>query len=114
MLDLLARAAVVVVPTVVLGELEAGFVLGRRTEENRRVLVDFLDEPFVNIQNLTAVTARYYGRLFAALRGAGTPIPINDVWIAAATMECGGHLLTFDANYRRVPDVDHTLLDPHT
>ena len=113
-LDLLARAAVVVVPTVVLGELEAGFVLGRRAEENRRVLVEFLDEPFVNIQNLTVVTARYYGRLFAALRRAGTPIPINDVWIAATTMECGGHLLTFDADYRRVPDLEHTVLDPHS
>ena len=113
-LDLLARAAVVVVPTVVLGELEAGFVLGRRAEENRRVLVEFLDEPFVNIQNLTVVTARYYGRLFGALRRAGTPIPINDVWIAAATMECGGHLLTFDADYRRVPDLEHTVLNPHS
>ena len=110
-LDQVAGARVVVVPATVLGELDAGFELGRRALENRRILAEFLDEPFVNVLDVTATTVRHYARIFAALRRAGTPIPINDVWIAAATMECNGHLLTFDRDYSRIPDFDHTLLD---
>lgn len=109
-LDWVAGAAVVILPAIVLGELEAGFELGRRARENRRALAEFLEEPFVSVLDATAATGRHYGRIFAALRRAGTPIPINDVWIAAAAIECRGHLLTLDSDYRRVPDLEHTLL----
>ncbi len=109
-LDCMADAAVVVVPAVVLGELAAGFTLGRRAEENRRVLAEFLAEPFVSVLEVTAATSRHYARIFAALRRGGTPIPLNDVWIAAATMECGGHLLTFDTDFQRITDLEHTVL----
>ena len=109
-----AAARAIVVPVTVLGELDAGFELGRRAVENRRVLAEFLEEPFVNVLDVTVATVRHYARIFAALRRAGTPIPINDVWIAAATVECNGHLLTFDRDYSRVPsripDFEHTLL----
>ena len=110
-LDCVAAARVVVVPVTVLGELEAGFELGRRPVENRRVLARFLDEPFVNVLDVTSITARHYARIFATLRRAGTPIPLNDVWIAAATVECSRHLLTFDRDYSRIAELDHTLLD---
>ncbi len=106
----MADASVVVVPAVVLGELAAGFTLGRRAEENRRVLAEFLAEPFVSVLEVTAATSRHYARIFAALRRGGTPIPLNDVWIAAATMECGGHLLTFDTDFQRITDLEHTVL----
>ena len=106
-----ADAAMVVMPVTVLGELEAGFELGRRAQENRRVLAEFLDEPFASALAVTATTVRYYARIFASLRRAGTPIPVNDVWIAAATMECNGHLLTFDRDFHRIRDLDHTLLE---
>jgi len=109
-LERMAAARVVVVPVTVLGELDAGFELGRRAIENRRVLAEFLEEPFVNVLDVTVMTVRHYARIFAALRRAGTPIPINDVWIAAATVECNGHLLTFDRDFSRIPDFEHTLL----
>ncbi len=110
-IEYVAAARVVIMPVTVLGELDAGFELGRRALENRRILAEFLDEPFVGVLDTTATTVRHYARIFAALRRAGTPIPINDVWIAAATVECNGHLLTFDGDYSRIPDFDHTLLD---
>ncbi len=110
-LDYVAEAAMVALPVTVLGELEAGFELGRRTRENRQVLSEFLDEPFVSVLEVTAQTALYYARIFAVLRRAGTPIPINDVWIAAATQESRGRLLTFDRDYCRIATLDHILLD---
>ena len=110
-LDFMADATVVVMPVIVLGELEAGFEMGSRMKENRHVLGEFLDEPFVSISSVTTDTVRYYARIFAALRLAGTPIPVNDVWIAATTMECGGHLLTYDTDYGRISGLDYTLLE---
>lgn len=109
-LDLMAAAEIVLLPTIVLGELEAGFQLGRREQENRALLTEFLAEPFVSILPVTPSVARHYGRLFTDLRRAGTPIPINDVWIAAATLDCGGHLLTFDEHFAQTPSVDRTVL----
>jgi tRNA(fMet)-specific endonuclease VapC len=109
-LDLIAAAEIVLLPTVVIGELEAGFLLGRRELENRALLAEFLSEPFVSILPVTPSVAHQYGRLFASLRKAGTPIPINDIWIAATTLDCGGHLLTFDGDFDSVPSVDRTVL----
>lgn len=108
--ELIARAEVVLLPTVVLGELEAAFQLGRRAAENRVVLDDFLAEPFVSILPITVDVARRYGEVFAALRKAGTPIPTNDVWIAATTMDAGGHLVTFDGDFARVRGLSATVL----
>jgi tRNA(fMet)-specific endonuclease VapC len=111
-LDLIAAAEIVFLPTIVLGELEAAFSLGRRERENRTLLAEFLAEPFVSLLPVTPTVARRYGRLFADLRRAGTPIPINDIWIAATTLDCGGHLLTFDGDFRQIASLDCTVLTP--
>lgn len=109
-LDFIAAAEIVLLPTIVIGELEAGFILGRRERENRTLLAEFLSEPFVSALPVTPTVAHHYGRLFAGLRRAGTPIPINDIWIAATTLDCGGHLLTFDGDFNKLPFVDRTVL----
>ncbi|MCP5066364.1 MAG: type II toxin-antitoxin system VapC family toxin [bacterium] len=109
-LEALSASEVVFVPTVVLGELHAGFQLGARARENEVTLAEFLDEPFVEVRELTTHAARRYGQLFAALRRAGTPIPINDVWIAATTLDVSGHLLTFDRDFERGPNLECTVL----
>lgn len=107
----LTAAVQVFVPVVVLGELEAGFRLGSRATENRRALAEFLDLPYVSVLDMTPDTVRHYARIFVSLRAAGTPIPSNDVWIAASALELHGHLLTFDRDYLRVPSLDSTVLD---
>lgn len=111
-LDLVAGAGVVILPVTVLGELEAGFELGSRRRENRMLLAEFLAEQFVTARPTTAETARRYGEVFAHLRRAGKPIPVNDVWIAAATLDCGGHLLTFDGHFDSIPNLAATVLRP--
>jgi tRNA(fMet)-specific endonuclease VapC len=102
LLDAVAGARRVTFPAIVLGELDAAFRLGRREADNRRALAELLAEPTVDVVDVTADVARRYGQIFAALRQAGTPVPVNDIWIAAATMTCGGHLLTFDGDFDRV------------
>jgi tRNA(fMet)-specific endonuclease VapC len=110
--DRIARADVVYLPAIVLGELEAAFRKGARTADNRAKLEDFLDEDFVQVLPVTADVARGYGQLFAALRAAGTPIPVNDIWIAATAIDAGAHLLTFDRDFDHVTRLDRTILRP--
>jgi tRNA(fMet)-specific endonuclease VapC len=110
-LDMLAAADAVLVPVTVLGELQAGFELGRRAHENRTTLARFLQEPFVAVLPTTPDVARRYGQTFSRLRRAGTPIPTNDIWIAAATLDAGGRLLTFDAHFQQVAGLDCVLLN---
>src|SRR5438128_303517 len=95
-IDWLSRTETVYVPAIVLGELDAAFRMGRRLAENRIALADYLAEPFVGVLPVTADVARRYGQLVAELRAQGTPIPTNDIWIAATAIDAGAHLLTFD------------------
>ncbi len=108
-LDAIARAEVVFVPATVLGELEAGFRVGSRYRENRRALEEFLHEPYTQVLDVTADVAKIYGEVFASLKRAGTPLPVNVIWIAAATLGCGGHLVTFDEDFARIDVLPHTL-----
>ena len=109
--DFIAAAEVVFVPTTVLGELHATFELGSRARENQVTLAEFLAEPFVVVLPLSATIAQQYGRIFATLQGAGTPIPANDIWIAAATIDQGATLLTFDQDFERVPGLERIVLE---
>jgi predicted nucleic acid-binding protein len=109
--DLVAAADVVLVPAIVLGELYGAFELGSRGRANRVSLEEFLEEPFVVIVPATAEVARQYGRVFAALRRAGTPIPVNDIWIAATAIDQGACVLTFDTGFRQVAHLDCIVLE---
>lgn len=110
MLDYLARAENVLVPVIVLGELEAGFRLGRRLRENRVALQEFLEEAFVSVVPVTPDIARRYGEIFAELRRAGTPLPINDIWIGASAIETAAKLLTFDTDFERIARLEKIVL----
>ena len=110
--DAVARADVVHLPVTVLGELEGGFRAGSRYRENRRALQELLDEPFVAMIETSQDVAHRYGKLFAELRRAGTPIPVNDIWIAAATMTVGAQLITFDRDFEAVAGLSLALFDP--
>jgi tRNA(fMet)-specific endonuclease VapC len=109
-LDALARAEQLLIPVTVVGELEAAFELGSRARDNRRLLDDFLSESFVDVLDTTASVARHYGRVFSALKRAGTPLPVNDIWIAATAMDCGGTLLTFDRDFGRIRGMDCMMM----
>lgn len=109
-LDWVASSNAVVMSVIVLGELEAGFEMGNRAHANRVALADFLGEPFVHELPASRSTARHYGEVFCRLRAAGTPLPVNDIWIAAATLDCGGHLLTLDRDFARIDNLSSTVL----
>lgn len=87
---------------IVLGEILFGFRLGSREEENRRRLEEFLRGPYVELLEVTRTTAERFARIAAGLREKGRPIPLNDIWIAAQSMETGADLLSSDRHFREI------------
>ncbi len=108
--DLIARASQVVVPTVVLGELEAAFRLGTRLDENLDALDALLLQPLVVVADVSRDVARQFGQLTFQLRRHGTLIPSNDVWIAATSLARNARVVTFDSDFARVPGLDPIIL----
>jgi tRNA(fMet)-specific endonuclease VapC len=99
----LATADRVVVPSVVLGELEFGFLKGTRRDENRGKLLGFLRDPHVEVAMVDHRTAEIYAELLFFLRSKGKPIPTNDIWIAAQARQSGGELAARDGHFAELP-----------
>ena len=102
-LEVLSESEVVYLPVIVLGELLSGFRGGSKFQENRKQLSRFLLKPTVQSLDVTEETAEVFGQVKHSLRRAGTPIPMNDVWIAALAIETGSVIVTYDKHFQNVP-----------
>ena len=102
-LDAIQKADIVYMSIFVLGELLYGFKRGSKERENRLLLRKFLGGDKTRILEGTEATSEHYGSLKAHLKKSGTPIPLNDIWIAAQTLETGSMLVTFDSHFEHVP-----------
>lgn len=100
--ELIDRAEWIGVPAIVLGELWMGFGLGSRAKRNERELRAFLGNPVVEVLPVDAEVARLFGAIASGLRRRGTPLPTNDIWIAATSARAEATLLTYDQHFRRV------------
>ena len=103
--DIVETADEVFIPTIVLGELFAGFRMGTRTRRNVAELEEFLRRPGISVAAVTKPAAERYGMLVSKLRQQGSPLPTNDIWIAAVTLERGAQLVSQDAHFDRIPGV---------
>jgi len=101
--DRIRTARHVVLPFVVLAELRAGFRCGSRSQRNEKNLVRFLQSERVEVLFADEVTTHFYAILFAELRRTGTPIPTNDVWIAALVLQHELVLFSRDKHFDCVP-----------
>ncbi len=95
----------VYVSPVVLGELYSGFRGGDRLSVNQQALRKFLATPGVVVAQIGTETALFYAEICGYLKETGSPIPTNDMWIAAGAMEHGLRVITTDAHFRRVRQV---------
>ena len=102
---LVATAEAVLLPFVVVAELRAGFALGRRTAENERVLRRFLLKEGVQVLFADDQTTVQYASVFRQLRLQGTPIPTNDMWIAALVLQHNAVLHDRDRHFDRLPQI---------
>jgi tRNA(fMet)-specific endonuclease VapC len=98
------------VPAIVIGELLAGFSRGRQAARNERELEEFLANPVVETLPVDRDVARFYAEIFSSLKSAGTPLPVNDIWVAATAARAGASVLTFDAHFSKVKRVGSLVL----
>ena len=92
-------------PFIVLGELRAGFAAGDRQSANSANLQRFLASPRVSVLLADEQTTHYYAQLHRELREHGTPIPTNDLWIAALAVQHDLVLCTSDDHFRQIPQL---------
>lgn len=101
----LNEADEICIPFVVLAELEFGFRRGSQYLANRKKFDQFVavSEPEFLWADRKAV--EIYANLRVQLHQQGTPIPENDIWIAALTMQHGLALYTRDAHFNHLPQL---------
>jgi len=101
--ETLATASRLVIPVVVLGEYDFGIRQSAQRSRYEAWLATNL--PMTEIAVISAATAAVYAGLRLELKSRGTPIPANDVWIAAVTLQYRLPLLSNDSHFDAVPDL---------
>lgn len=111
--EIIRQTPLIGINPVVLGELWGGFNVGGRPQQNREELRAFLNSPRVRVLPLVKPTAQIYALIYAHLRQKGTPIPTNDMWIAASARQHELRLFTYDKHFTHVPNLScgHLLAD---
>ncbi len=101
----LAACDQVCIPLVVLAEIKAGFHGGSQQHRNELLLRKFLAKDTVAVLIPSRETAEHYARVFVQLQRAGTPVPDNDLWIAALVLEHDLTLITRDQHFDKIPQL---------
>ena len=102
---LLEEAETILLPFVVIGELRAGFVHGRRQAANERILRRFLFKDGVRALFADDQTTHHYASVFRQLLKQGTPIPTNDMWLAALVLQHNLALHARDKHFDHLPQI---------
>lgn len=103
--EIMESASAIFIPFVVLAELRAGFACGNRIRENEALLVRILQQPSSNALYADADTTHHYAAIYFQLRRAGTPIPTNDIWIAALAIQHELVLFSRDPHFQHLPQL---------
>jgi predicted nucleic acid-binding protein len=110
--EILDRAEWIGVPTIVLGELRTGFLIGGRRQRNEEELHEFLANPVVRVLDVDDEVSQHYAEIVSDLRRAGTPLPTNDIWIAATAARSGALVVTFDRHFEKISRAGSLVLQP--
>lgn len=108
--SLVSTASWIGMTAIVLGELRVGFGLGKRRTRNEAELAAFLANPVVHVLDVDDEAALIYAEIVVLLRSAGTPVPTNDIWIAAVSAREGVHVVTYDEHFRAIARVGSHVL----
>ena len=107
--EIIVSAESILFSPIVLGELMFGFRNGNRFKKNMDDLNNFLQHEVVDIIQIGKITSDRYSRIASHLKSQGTPIPSNDIWIAAQAMEHGIELITSDRHFENITSLAHTI-----
>jgi len=91
-------------PVIVMGEYLYGLKASREKSVREPRFVDFART--CRLLSVTPDTAARYADIRHRLRAAGTPIPENDIWIAALALEHGQKVLSNDRHFDLVEGIE--------
>ena len=100
----LRAAAAIVIPVIVLGEFEFGIRQSRHYRRYADWLLANIDS--VEVAAVVGEVAHAYGAVRHELKQAGTPIPINDTWIAAIARQRRVAIISRDGHFDSVSGVE--------
>ena len=103
--ETLEMAEAVFLPFPTLAELRAGFAVGSRGPANEQTLRRFLLKTGVSVLFPDEQTTHHYASVFRQLRAQGTPIPTNDMWIAALVLQHDLVLYARDRHFDHLPQI---------
>ena len=90
-------------PVQVVGEARFGALNSNRPQANLKQLDEFVAR--CRVLAADAITAMVYADIRFALKNAGTPIPENDIWIAAICVQHEMTLATADKHFLSVKGI---------
>ena len=97
--DLLARCEEIIIPAATLAELLEGNGYRDSVGKANVALNNFLDMENVRFVPAGHSIAYRYAQISRSLRRRGTPVPPNDIWIAATAFETGACVLSYDRHF---------------
>jgi len=98
-IEVIQKVKNIIITPILTGELLSGFLLGSKENENKSDLKKFLDSKRVITLNIDTRTSEYFAKIYKILRKNGTPIPTNDMWIAAIAMQYDFAIFSFDKHF---------------
>lgn len=104
-LERIEAADEVWLPFIVLGELRAGFAVGSQGPRNEAILRRFLLKTGVDVLYADEQTTHHYASVYRQLRKQGTPMPTNDMWIAALVLQHSLILYDHDTHFDALPQL---------
>ena len=110
LVEIIVNSEEVLFSPIVMGELMFGFRNGIKFKRNMNELNEFIQHEAVTVIKIGEITADRYSRIASQLRSQGTPIPTNDIWIAAQTMEHGAELITSDRHFQSIIGLVYNLV----
>ena len=107
--EIIVESEIILFSPVVLGELMFGFRSGTKLKKNMYDLNEFLNHEVVELLDMGKITSDRYSRIATQLKQQGTPIPTNDIWIAAQSIEHGAELISSDQHFEKISGLVYTL-----
>ena len=95
--EIISEASEIAIPVIVAGEFAFGIAQSRHREAYERSLQRMLDR--CTILDVDIGTARHYAAIRLELSAGGTPIPANDVWIAALSRQHAMPVMSRDSHF---------------
>ncbi len=101
---ILRKAAQIAIPVIVLGEYRYGISQSRDRKHYELWLTESL--PKFRIMDVDEGTTLFYADVRAGLKRAGTPIPSNDVWVAALCRQHSLPIVSRDRHFDVVSGIE--------